>query len=166
MISFLFLSDFITNPYICGFVDGFSVSLVFRIAFAVYAWKRKCARFRADFVKPEKTPPGRTKSTGSRIRSATAGASRKQSGGVLSPFSPRSAITRPKASKAASRLGKTPFPNLNKWQGAESLTHSRCSVKCRSDPSASPFSMRAGSVRTDAFSASGAILFSVATTTG
>lgn len=50
MISFLFLSDFITDPYICGFVDGVSASLVFRIAFAVYAWKRKCNRFRADFV--------------------------------------------------------------------------------------------------------------------
>ena len=50
MIAFLFFDDFITDPYICGFVDGASASLFFRIAFAVYAWKRKCARFRADFV--------------------------------------------------------------------------------------------------------------------
>lgn len=48
---FLFLLfDVFDSAYKNGFADGFSAVLFIRAAIAVYAWKRKCARFRADFV--------------------------------------------------------------------------------------------------------------------
>lgn len=48
---FLFLLfDVFDSAYKNGYADGFSAVVLIRAAVAVYAWKRKCGRFRADFV--------------------------------------------------------------------------------------------------------------------
>ena len=49
MFIFL-LFDVFDSAYKNGFADGFSAVVLIRAAVAVYAWKRKCNRFRADFV--------------------------------------------------------------------------------------------------------------------
>lgn len=49
MFIFL-LFDVFDSAYKNGFADGFSAVVLIRAAVAVYAWKRKCGRFRADFV--------------------------------------------------------------------------------------------------------------------
>jgi len=49
MFIFL-LFDVFESAYKNGFADGFSAVVLIRAAVAVYAWKRKCARFRSDFV--------------------------------------------------------------------------------------------------------------------
>lgn len=48
---FLFLLfDVFDSSYKNGFADGFSSVIFIRSAVAVYAWIRKCCRFRADFL--------------------------------------------------------------------------------------------------------------------
>lgn len=42
--------DVFDSEYRNGFADGVSIVLLIRAAVAVYAWKRKCARFRGGFL--------------------------------------------------------------------------------------------------------------------